>query len=193
MIDVEVGKHIQDLRKNRKITQELIASEMGVSIAAVSKWENNNSLPDIITLCSLADFFDVSLDELVGRSNKKIETIIADPVRFLRVTLTNLLSKNGYTVKKDIEDYKMLIPTLAQNKYVKLLTYELGQDAEAGLKLLREIRQQFPSLNIIVISNVNDQDLMNKTIELGIRAYITKPFNGDMLISLLNDIKEESK
>ena len=190
---MEVGKHIQDLRKNRKITQELIASEMGVSIAAVSKWENNNSLPDIITLCSLADFFDVSLDELVGRSNKKIETIIADPVRFLRVTLTNLLSKNGCTVKKDIEDYKMLIPTLEQNKYVKLLTYELGQDAEAGLKLLREIRQQFPSLNIIVISNVNDQDLMNKTIELGIRAYITKPFNGDMLISLLNDIKEESK
>lgn len=48
---------------------------MGVSIAAESKWENNNSLTDI-TLCNLVDLFDVSLDEMVCRSNKKIETII---------------------------------------------------------------------------------------------------------------------
>lgn len=42
-----------------------------VSVAAVSKWETGNSIPDILMLCSIADFFDVSTDELLGRTKNK--------------------------------------------------------------------------------------------------------------------------
>ena len=53
------GKTILELRKQKNITQEELAAELGVTAAAVSKWENNYSLPDILMLCALADFFQV--------------------------------------------------------------------------------------------------------------------------------------
>ncbi|MEO3944755.1 helix-turn-helix transcriptional regulator [Gorillibacterium sp. CAU 1737] len=52
---MNIGNKIQELRKTNGITQEKLAAEMGVSIAAISKWENANSMPDILMLCSLAD------------------------------------------------------------------------------------------------------------------------------------------
>lgn len=57
---------IRALRRERGMTQEQLAEAMNVSAAAVSKWENGQSVPDILVLTSLADFFEVSLDALVG-------------------------------------------------------------------------------------------------------------------------------
>ncbi len=57
---------IRALRRERGMTQEQLADAMNVSAAAVSKWENGQSVPDILVLTSLADFFEVSLDALVG-------------------------------------------------------------------------------------------------------------------------------
>ena len=54
---MELGTKIQTLRKEHNITQETLAAEMGVTVGAVSKWENNLTLPDILMLCSLADYF----------------------------------------------------------------------------------------------------------------------------------------
>ena len=55
-MNITVGKKIYELRKDKNMTQEKLSSEMGVSIAAVSKWETGNSIPDILMLCSIADF-----------------------------------------------------------------------------------------------------------------------------------------
>ena len=57
---------IRALRRERGMTQEQLAEAMNVSAAAVSKWENGQSVPDILVLTALADFFEVSLDALVG-------------------------------------------------------------------------------------------------------------------------------
>ena len=57
------------------LTQEGLAEAFGVTIGAVSKWENGNNVPDILTLMELANFYNVSVDELLGydMSSKKIE------------------------------------------------------------------------------------------------------------------------
>ena len=64
------GKIIYELRKKKNVTQEDLAAELGVTAAAVSKWEKGYSLPDILMLCSLADYFQVTTDELLGRKPK---------------------------------------------------------------------------------------------------------------------------
>lgn len=64
---MNLGNVLVELRKRRNITQEELAKEMGVSAAAVSKWEKNYSMPDIQMLSALADYFDISTDELLGR------------------------------------------------------------------------------------------------------------------------------
>lgn len=61
-----LNESIRALRRERNMTQEQLAEAMNVSAAAVSKWENGQSIPDIAVLTALADFFEVSLDALVG-------------------------------------------------------------------------------------------------------------------------------
>ena len=62
-----LGKNIMQLRKDSGLTQEQLASALGISYQAVSKWENGNSCPDISALPLLADLFSVSIDRLFGR------------------------------------------------------------------------------------------------------------------------------
>ena len=71
------GKTVLELRKQKNITQEELAAQLGVTAAAVSKWENNYSLPDLLILCALADFFDVTTDELLGREKENTYAMIA--------------------------------------------------------------------------------------------------------------------
>lgn len=61
-----LNESIRALRRERGMTQEQLAEAMNVSAAAVSKWENGQSVPDIVVLTALADYFEVSLDALVG-------------------------------------------------------------------------------------------------------------------------------
>ena len=71
------GKIIYELRKKKNVTQEELAAELGVTAAAVSKWEKGYSLPDILMICSLADYFEVTADELLGRTREKKYAVVA--------------------------------------------------------------------------------------------------------------------
>ena len=62
---MNIGNNIAVLRKKKGITQEELANELGVSAQAVSKWENNSSCPDVSLLTKIADYFGVSVDDLL--------------------------------------------------------------------------------------------------------------------------------
>ena len=59
----------RELRKERKLTQIELSKLLGIDQTTVSKWELGKALPDTATLIKLADFFDVSTDYLLSRSN----------------------------------------------------------------------------------------------------------------------------
>ena len=65
-MDMTIGKRIGLLRKEKGLTQEELASHMGVSPQAVSKWENDQTCPDISALPKLAKLLGVSVDELLS-------------------------------------------------------------------------------------------------------------------------------
>lgn len=65
---MELGSNIKDLRKQKGLRQEQLAEAMGVSTASVSKWETNQSFPELTLLAELADFFEVSVDTLIGHT-----------------------------------------------------------------------------------------------------------------------------
>lgn len=66
MQNMNFSKNISNLRKIRGITQEELANHLGITKAAVSKWEKNQSYPDITLLPIIAAYFDISIDELLG-------------------------------------------------------------------------------------------------------------------------------
>lgn len=72
-MELYVGENIKRLRKQKGITQETLADYMHVSTAAVSKWERNETLPDISMVIPLASYFNVSTDEILGLDTAKNE------------------------------------------------------------------------------------------------------------------------
>ena len=71
-----IGENIKRLRKEKGITQETLADHMHISTAAVSKWERNETLPDISMVIPLASYFGVSTDEILGLDKAKNEETI---------------------------------------------------------------------------------------------------------------------
>ena len=63
---INIGTFISSRRKEKGLTQEELASYLGVSKPAVSKWESGQSYPDILLLPVLASFFNTSVDALLG-------------------------------------------------------------------------------------------------------------------------------
>ena len=65
-----LGTRLAELRKKYNFTQADIGEKLNVSVQAVSKWENDLSLPDYDYLTKLADLFNTSIDELLGRKKE---------------------------------------------------------------------------------------------------------------------------
>lgn len=65
-MNIKIGTIIKNLRNERNITQEQLSAALGVTPQAISRWESENGYPDIEFLPALADFFQVSTDELLG-------------------------------------------------------------------------------------------------------------------------------
>ncbi|MBO3444944.1 helix-turn-helix transcriptional regulator [Clostridium sp. CCUG 7971] len=70
MEKLKIGESIKSLRRNKNVTQEQLANIIGVSTPAVSKWESGTSYPDITVLPILANYFEVTIDELLNYKNE---------------------------------------------------------------------------------------------------------------------------
>lgn len=77
-MNISIGENIKTLRKSKDITQEMLADYLGVSFQTVSKWERGDCFPDIIMLPSLANFFKVSIDELMGMNEIRSKQYLND-------------------------------------------------------------------------------------------------------------------
>lgn len=63
---VLLAQKLREFRKKQGLTQEQLAEAMGVTVGAVSKWESGASTPDVSLILELADFFETSVDVLLG-------------------------------------------------------------------------------------------------------------------------------
>lgn len=69
MIEISFSKNLRLLMKDNNINQVILSSKIGVAQSAVSAWLSGKKDPNITSLWLLADYFDCSIDELVGRKN----------------------------------------------------------------------------------------------------------------------------
>jgi len=69
-MEITLSDNIRKFRKERRLTQEQLAEVLGVTTGAVHKWEAGMSVPDISLIVELADFFDTSVDVLLGYKMK---------------------------------------------------------------------------------------------------------------------------
>lgn len=73
MDSIKIGKYLTELRKYYKITQDELASRLGVTRQAVSKWETGVAIPDIELLMRLSDIYGISVNDIVRADISKIK------------------------------------------------------------------------------------------------------------------------
>lgn len=95
------GDKIAALREKRGLTQEDLATKIGISRASLSHYEKNRREPDYATITKLADFFHVSVDYLLGRTENPAEiadSAVRDLAQQLELSDEQLLEKFDFTI-----------------------------------------------------------------------------------------------
>lgn len=140
-----LGSRITEYRKRAGITQDQLAERMNVSPQAVSKWENDLSCPDISLLPQLADYFNVTIDELLrGDVAKEIRLVPQEERKdFNKMLLKlNVKSSDGDIVKLNLPlalvktalDIGMQMPEFNGNDVVKNIDFKgILMMAESGV------------------------------------------------------------
>ncbi len=135
MAMIKINEQIAFLRKQRGLTQEELAGALGVTNQAVSKWESAQCCPDIQLLPDIADYFGVSIDELIGhkasvqkqKTGVVIDSLIDNALIILKeqeqisISLLQKLLCIGYLEAKNLIgllEEKGYIETYGKRKYV---------------------------------------------------------------------------
>ncbi|MFA7506618.1 MAG: helix-turn-helix transcriptional regulator [Bacilli bacterium] len=134
---MDLGKTIKRLRVSKDMTQEEIANMLGTSIQSVSRWENEQTYPDITMLPIIANIFEVSVDELLNVDTFKQQEEIK-----LIVEQNKALWVQGKTKEREIilrESIKKY-PTNFELKSLLLNTlyYQTAEDTEEGKRYQKE-------------------------------------------------------
>ncbi|MBQ4592588.1 MAG: helix-turn-helix transcriptional regulator [Clostridia bacterium] len=109
------GTILRDLRLERGFTQAEVGEGIGVSPQAVSKWENENGLPDVTQLIPLADYFGVTVDALLGHDPDKDEREILAHIERLEGKLTDegnwdaQMEENRAMLRKYPKDCRLMV------------------------------------------------------------------------------------
>ena len=136
-MEIRIGENIKRLRKAKGVTQEQIAEVLGISVTAVSKWERNETFPDITLLFPLAHYFEVTLDELMGYDEARVQAEIAETLEYYRSLWLTEPEKAREVIGKAYKDYPNdylvmhyymwnLAGDMADNDKETLLAYKEG-------------------------------------------------------------------
>ena len=81
-MDMTIGKRIAIFRREKELKQDELAEMLNVSPQAISKWENNQTCPDISLLPRLAEIFGVTVDELLTGKKEMQPAVILVPEEY---------------------------------------------------------------------------------------------------------------
>lgn len=138
MKEINISNTLTTKRKEKGITQDQLASYMGVSKASVSKWETGQSYPDITFLPQLATYFNISIDELIGYTPQMSE----EDIRKLYHRMAEEFSTKPFDEVYDecagiIKKYYACFPLLLQMA-VLYLNHHLLADSQRQPQILEE-------------------------------------------------------
>ena len=158
---MHIGNKILELRKQKNVTQEDLAAELGVTAAAISKWENGYTLPDIMMLCALADYFAVTTDALLGRHTANKQAIVVAQTDALGQKICDLLRTYRIETAVILTDYEAAL-AVAQfeeehNKGIQYMITAIDRPLEE-----REMDDTHGLTHVNVhVSGGNDEDILN--------------------------------
>ncbi len=125
---ISLGSNVYRLRKEAHLTQEELASYLGVTKASVSKWETGQSCPDIEMLPRIATYFSITIDELVGYEPQMDKANISRECARLRAAFAREPFEQAHRLCQElVRDYYACYPLLAQIAILYLNHWDLAE------------------------------------------------------------------
>lgn len=144
MKEINISAILVSKRKEKGITQDELAAYLGISKAAISKWETGQSYPDITLLPLLAAYFNISIDKLIGYKPQMVK----EDIKKLYFRLCDDFASKPFEevmeeCEKIIRKYYACVPLIIQMGLLLMNHYSLVRDPDKIRKIQIEIRDLF--------------------------------------------------
>ena len=141
-----LAENIRTFRKERSLTQEQLAEAVGVTVGTVSKWENGNCTPDISMIMELADFFEISMDVLVGYDTptKKVPELLERIANhFKKHQMDEAITESSKALVKYPNNFELLMKS-ARIRFILWYETKYEDYRNQAIALYRKAQQNIP-------------------------------------------------
>ncbi len=169
---MNIGAKLKELRHKKDLTQEQLAEYLNVSVSAVSQWESEKTYPDITMLIPLANFFDVTVDELLGREPDKEKDISSYYERAKTLSNEGKVWEEVSLWREAVQKYPNDYNCLRMLAYALNATYYCGGDDEKVQKNAQE------AINICerILRDCTDSNIRHSAISILVYTYSNARF-----------------
>lgn len=101
MDQMKIGNFLKELRKEKGITQAQLAETLNVSARTVSRWETGSNMPDISILVDIADYYDISIPEIINGERKS--KIMNEEERKIAKTMSDYATTEKEKIFKEMK------------------------------------------------------------------------------------------
>jgi len=179
-----ISMRIRELRKQAKLSQEMMAEKIGVSRQAITKWETGLGVPDIENLVAIADLFKLSLDELMGRDIEH-ETLAKDYL-YESVTEYDIDGKKNFDISF-MGANKLKLYAYEGEKVKVILLSDTISDIQNELKTKIDDIKRKIDIDIKRVGNLSETVAKN---ELTIKILIPQLYMGEVELNGNTNILE---
>ena len=179
-----ISMRIRELRKQAKLSQEMMAEKIGVSRQAITKWETGLGVPDIENLVVIADLFKLSLDELMGRDIEN-ETLAKDYL-YESVTEYDIDGKKDFDISF-MGANKLKLYAYEGEKVKVILLSDTISDIQNELKTKIDDIKRKIDIDIKRVGNLSETVAKN---ELTIKILIPQLYMGEVELNGNTNILE---
>ena len=187
MREINIAQAIANKRRDKGLTQDALASYIGVSKASVSKWETGQSYPDITFLPQLASFFNITIDELMGYEPQ----MTREDIRRLYKRLSSDFAEKPFDevaeqCREIAKKYFSCFPLLLQIGALFVNYSSLAGGAENAAAILTEAKELF----LRVRKESGDAELSKGALNMEALCALSLG-NPNEVLELLEDTEEE--
>jgi len=113
--------------------------------------------------------------------------LIVDDAAFMRISIKNMLTKNGYEVLGEAENGLVAVE-MYKDLHPDIVTMDITMPEMTGLDALKEIIKVDPQAKIVMVSAMGQEAMVRDAIVSGAKGFIVKPFKEDGIIAAIKKL-----
>ena len=115
------------------------------------------------------------------------KVLIVDDAAFMRISIKNMLTKNGYEVIGEAENGAIGVEMYKELK-PDIVTMDITMPEMSGLDALKEIQKSDPNAKVVMVSAMGQEAMVREAIVSGAKGFIVKPFKEEGIIAAMKKL-----